>query len=279
MCSLKILGIPVVVLACCLFNMGFIDLDRYANTSEDDAIQTTRPEQSLSQSAQPLASGWEHITTFEAYAQLDLQLLTELCDALEEGMWVTAIRQRGDEMMIEGKSISSPFLSDFIRNLSASNAFQEVDVPYHHVEYYPSLSQSILEFQITALRVATQTERQASLQDIASCPDFFTPLILDEEQQKKTNGQTSPYAHPLRTVEIPQLKLTEILLSPIGNYARIRTLQGKLYAVAVGTPVGKQEGKVVSITQNGLMIQEQENGQEITTQLPCIECTIVEIPD
>jgi type IV pilus assembly protein PilP len=90
-------------------------------------------------------------------------------------------------------------------------------------------------------------------------PDPFEPFIRDEGQQvaktmkaKKRTPQT-----PLEQIDLGQLKLVAIVASPSGNRALVEQSSGKGYILKPGTYVGLNSGKVVEITIEKVMIEEE----------------------
>lgn len=63
-------------------------------------------------------------------------------------------------------------------------------------------------------------------------------------------------ATPLQKFDVKQLQLTGIILGGLGDYARVRAPDGKNYTINVGTLVGRYEGKVISITDNVVLVKE-----------------------
>ncbi len=77
---------------------------------------------------------------------------------------------------------------------------------------------------------------------------------------------------PLQKFPLDQIKVTGIILGGLGDYARVIAPDGKSYTVKVGTPMGNQEGKVISISENAVTVKETiryESGkvEEVETPL------------
>lgn len=100
-------------------------------------------------------------------------------------------------------------------------------------------------------------------------PDPFEPFIKEEGQQvlkamkpKRRSPQT-----PLEQIDLGQLKLVAIIASPSGNRAMVEEATGKGYVLKEGTYVGMNSGKVVGITIEKVMVEEEFEdayGQTIT---------------
>ncbi len=77
---------------------------------------------------------------------------------------------------------------------------------------------------------------------------------------------------PLQKFPLDQMKLTGLILGGLGDYARLVAPDGKSYTINIGTLVGNQEGKVISITENAVIVKEiirYESGkvEEVETPL------------
>ncbi len=90
-------------------------------------------------------------------------------------------------------------------------------------------------------------------------PDPFEPFIKDEGQQvakslkpKKRTPQT-----PLEAIELGQLKLVAIIAAATGNRALVEESSGKGYILREGTYVGMNSGKVVGISIDKVLIEEE----------------------
>jgi Tfp pilus assembly protein PilP len=86
----------------------------------------------------------------------------------------------------------------------------------------------------------------------------FQSLLQEELQPKDPLLPPEPgeESTPLQKFELNQLKITGILLGGLGDYARLSAPDGKSYTISVGTPIGNQEGKVISISDNLVLVKE-----------------------
>ena len=89
--------------------------------------------------------------------------------------------------------------------------------------------------------------------------DPFEPFIKDEGQQvaksmkpKKRTPQT-----PLEQIELGQLKLVAIIAAVTGNRALVEESSGKGYILREGTYVGMNSGKVVGISIDKVLVEEE----------------------
>ncbi len=61
---------------------------------------------------------------------------------------------------------------------------------------------------------------------------------------------------PLQKFEISELKIKGILLGGLGEFARVEAPDGKSYTIELDTLVGLHGGKVISITDNAVIVKE-----------------------
>ncbi|MBD3326794.1 hypothetical protein GF339_19575 [candidate division KSB3 bacterium] len=61
---------------------------------------------------------------------------------------------------------------------------------------------------------------------------------------------------PLQKFEVQQLQIVGIILGGLGDYARVIAPDGESYTIDVGTPVGKNEGEVISIDEDKVDVKE-----------------------
>jgi type IV pilus assembly protein PilP len=115
--------------------------------------------------------------------------------------------------------------------------------------------------------VAVTDAQMAALLNIQAPPPYnpkgkadpFEPFIKDEGQQvakamkpKKRTPQT-----PLEQIDLGQLKLVAIIAATTGNRALVEESSGKGYILREGTYVGMNSGKVVGISIDKVMIEEE----------------------
>ena len=55
-------------------------------------------------------------------------MLDELSDKVPERLWLTAITTKGKEIKLEGKSLDTGVVADFLRGLNGSPFFSNVDL-------------------------------------------------------------------------------------------------------------------------------------------------------
>jgi type IV pilus assembly protein PilP len=71
---------------------------------------------------------------------------------------------------------------------------------------------------------------------------------------------------PLQKYNIKEIKVTGIILGGLGDYARVTAPDGNSYTINVGTLIGNQRGKVISITENAVVVKEIVQYESGTTQ-------------
>jgi type IV pilus assembly protein PilP len=115
--------------------------------------------------------------------------------------------------------------------------------------------------------LAVSDAQMAALLNIQAPPPYnpkgkadpFEPFIKDEGQQvakamkpKKRTPQT-----PLEQIDLGQLKLVAIIAATTGNRALVEESSGKGYILKEGTYVGMNSGKVVGISIDKVLIEEE----------------------
>jgi type IV pilus assembly protein PilP len=89
--------------------------------------------------------------------------------------------------------------------------------------------------------------------------DPFEPFIKDEGQQvaKTLRPKKRTPRTPLEQIELGQLKLVAIIAAATGNRALVEESSGKGYILKEGTYVGMNSGKVVGISIDKVLIEEE----------------------
>jgi Tfp pilus assembly protein PilP len=77
---------------------------------------------------------------------------------------------------------------------------------------------------------------------------------------------------PLQQFDLKQIEVVGIILGGLGDFAKVRAPDGESYTINVGTLMGKHRGKVISITDNEILVKETieyESGkvEELETSL------------
>ena len=95
--------------------------------------------------------------------------------------------------------------------------------------------------------------------------DPFQPLFATESQRMAPAGkhgkkEKRPPLTPLQRLDLGQLKLVGIIVSPSGNKAIVEEPSGKGYVITTGTYIGKNFGRVKQILYDRVIIEEHAEG-------------------
>ena len=94
--------------------------------------------------------------------------------------------------------------------------------------------------------------------DASGKPDPFMPLVIEDDAKKKTARmpRVSKPLTPLQRFALTDLQLVAIISSGDRSAALLQDPTGFGYIVNEGTLVGKNDGVIVKILDNGIIIQE-----------------------
>jgi type IV pilus assembly protein PilP len=81
-------------------------------------------------------------------------------------------------------------------------------------------------------------------------PDPFQPPVLEQTQQAKQ-------LFPLEKFEVSEFQLVSTVSGSRGKKAMVQDPSGKGYLIKVGTPIGKNQGRVVAIADRQILIEEK----------------------
>ena len=87
-------------------------------------------------------------------------------------------------------------------------------------------------------------------------PVFATKAPPAVKAQKEVRKKTLPLT-PLQKLDLSQLKLVGIIVSPTGNKALVEEPSGKGYVITRGTYVGTNFGRVKKILKNRVIVEEE----------------------
>lgn len=90
--------------------------------------------------------------------------------------------------------------------------------------------------------------------------DPFRPFFLD--LKANTSSKPSDQLTPLELFELEQLKLVAILTGMETPMAMVEDPEGKGYSVTIGTPIGKNGGRVARITKDDVVVEEEYYNSE-----------------
>jgi len=116
----------------------------------------------------------------------------------------------------------------------------------------------------SALRIPTVSSNQF---DFSNKKDPFKPFVAVKSEPLSTAGalkRAKRNSLPIHSFDVGQFKLIGIITGGRENRAMVTDPDGKGYVLRVGMLIGKNNGKVVSITSNGVDILDQfrdDNGR------------------
>jgi type IV pilus assembly protein PilP len=87
--------------------------------------------------------------------------------------------------------------------------------------------------------------------------DPFVPLFMEKAVQKRKKRIRRAPRTPLEKVDLSQLKVSGIILAGSGNKALVIDSTGKGYIIKKGTGIGINEGKVIDIQSDRVVVEEQ----------------------
>jgi Tfp pilus assembly protein PilP len=80
-------------------------------------------------------------------------------------------------------------------------------------------------------------------------PDPFHPPVLESSRRAQVP--------PLQQFEVTEFELVGIVAGKKENRALVQDASGKGYLIKVGTPIGKNQGRVVAIADRRILIEEK----------------------
>ena len=94
-------------------------------------------------------------------------------------------------------------------------------------------------------------------------PDPFKPLIVEKTEAAPT-AKPKPSAEaaleaatPLERMDLGQLKLVAVVWNISDPKGMVEDDTGKGYILSIGTPIGKNKGKVTQINSSGILVSER----------------------
>jgi type IV pilus assembly protein PilP len=93
-------------------------------------------------------------------------------------------------------------------------------------------------------------------------PDPFKPLVVEKPETlpskpKQALEAVSEGATPLERMDLAQLKLVAIIWNVSAPKGMVEDGTGKGYILSIGTPIGKNQGKITQITSQGVVVSER----------------------
>ncbi len=100
--------------------------------------------------------------------------------------------------------------------------------------------------------------------------DPFVPLVKEEPVKvektelidAKGEVREERTKTPLEKIELSQLELKAIILAPSGNKALVEETNGKGYIIRKGTYIGRNDGKVLKILKDKIVVEELTENHE-----------------
>jgi len=103
--------------------------------------------------------------------------------------------------------------------------------------------------------------------DFSNKKDPFKPFVAVKAEPKPSSESMKKSQRnvlPIHSFDVTQFKLIGIVTGGRGNQAMVTDPGGKGYVLRVGMSIGKNEGKIISISSHGVGVLEQfkdENGK------------------
>ncbi len=91
--------------------------------------------------------------------------------------------------------------------------------------------------------------------DPTNKPDPFKSFITVREELEEKEAKEKPKTY-LETLDISQLIISAIVLTGAENWALVRDSKGDGHVIKVGTPIGKQGGRVSEIREGAVVVRE-----------------------
>jgi type IV pilus assembly protein PilP len=93
-------------------------------------------------------------------------------------------------------------------------------------------------------------------------PDPFKPLVVEKPETppskpKQALEAFSEGATPLERMDLAQLKLVAIIWNISAPRGMVEDGTGKGYILSIGTPIGRNQGKITQITSRGVVVSER----------------------
>ena len=119
-------------------------------------------------------------------------------------------------------------------------------------------------------RETDKREEKAYAYDPAGKPDPFKPFF--QLVPARDAGRSIPLT-PLQKYDLSQLKMVAIIFNREGGMALVEDSAGKGYFVKNGTAIGKNNGRVIKILKDKLIVEERYEdilGQKKVNEIPML---------
>ena len=112
----------------------------------------------------------------------------------------------------------------------------------------------------TSVKSATekQVKKEREHYNFQGKIDPFTPLIQEKPQEIKTVVDNTPkrILTPLEKIELSQIRLVAVIIMKNKQIAMVEEASGKGYEVAIGTYIGKNQGRIFEIRKSSIVVKE-----------------------
>ena len=110
--------------------------------------------------------------------------------------------------------------------------------------------------ETNALETDTEKKKDTgNYYDPTGKTDPFKSFIAEQEAiEEKKRRKPKTY---LETLDLSQMDLIAIIISPKGNWAMVRDAKGLGYVIKKGTPIGINEGVVQEIREKEVIVRER----------------------
>jgi type IV pilus assembly protein PilP len=108
--------------------------------------------------------------------------------------------------------------------------------------------------QPSSARLPSQPANQF---DFSNKKDPFKPYVVIKPGAAQDEKKRLKEALPIHNFDVSQFKLIGIVADSRQNKAMVVDPQGKGYVLKVGMTIGKNDGRITSITNNGVNVVEQ----------------------
>jgi type IV pilus assembly protein PilP len=114
--------------------------------------------------------------------------------------------------------------------------------------------QAVVAIPAVPATPAALSPRLDPIYDPTGKPDPFQPPVLGNGGDLRSRGTRGL---PLQQFEVTEFELVGIVSGSGENQALVQDASGKGYLVKVGTPIGKNQGRVVAIASKRILIEEK----------------------
>jgi type IV pilus assembly protein PilN len=159
----------ILVVAALVVNWWFWSLQRDSSDLDQQLADAERETQRLQSVIQQVAQFearraqlQQRVTLIEELRKGQtgpVHLLDQISRTLPEAMWLTDLRQAGNDVTLEGRCTSLNSLSDLVSGLEASNVFERpVEIVDSRVEVATTTTPGLIRFSVRARQLAKKAD-------------------------------------------------------------------------------------------------------------------------